>query len=315
MKRIAQTADISVVVPLLNERGNLEKLYERTIAVFRQIGCRYSIIFVDDGSTDGSADVIRDLARRDPNVIGIRLSRNFGHEVASTAGLDRAAGDAVVLMDADLQDPPELIEEMIQKWADGSDIVYAVRRNREGERRGKLVTAWAFYRILNFFSDTAIPVDAGDFRLIDGKVVEALQRCREVDRFVRGLTAWTGFEACPVFYDRPARVAGETKYGGFKLLLLSIDAIIGFSTLPLRISSALGFFVMIASIITGFVIVVQKLSTGINLPGYALLASGLFFVSGIQMMLLGVLGEYIGRTYRQVQSRPLYLVREVIQHS
>jgi dolichol-phosphate mannosyltransferase len=307
---------LSVVIPLLNEEGNLRELYKRLVALAADQRWDYQIIFVDDGSTDGSDRVIRELAAADPNVVGLQLSRNFGHEAASTAGLDHATGDAIVLMDADLQDPPEVIASMVQRWSEGHEIVYAVRDRRHGETAFKRSTSWLFYRMLNWLSDVKIPTDVGDFRLIDAKVLRALQQCRETDRFVRGLVAWTGFRTAEVVYDRPARHSGETKYRPLKLLLLSIDAAIGFSILPLRFATAGGFVVMLVSGGLALTVAVQKLIWGIPVQGYALLATGVFFLGGVQMLLLGVLGEYIGRIYRQTQARPLYLVRErIAQHA
>jgi dolichol-phosphate mannosyltransferase len=308
----ANTLHLSVVIPLLDEAGNLRELYHRLAAVLDKVGCMRKIIFVDDGSTDGSVGIIREIAAGDASVHAIRLSRNFGHEIAITAGLDAAGGDATVLMDADLQDPPELIEEMIARWREGNEIVYAVRRRRDGESHFKKFTSWLFYRLLDRLSDVTIPVDAGDFRLIDKKVRNAVRHCRERDRFVRGLVAWAGFKTASVIYDRPPRAAGETKYSPFTLLLLSVDAAIGFSIKPLRAASAVGFAVMFFSLAMGAKISVEKIIFGIDVPGYALLTSGLFFLGGVQMMLLGILGEYIGRIYRQVQERPLYLVTETI---
>ena len=308
---------VSVVVPMLNEEGNLRELYRRLAAVFEKLACDRRLIFVDDGSTDGSSKVIRELAQGDPTVIGLRLSRNFGHESASTAGLDVAAeagSDAAILMDADLQDPPEVIHELIARWKEGYGIVYAVRRQRRGETAVKRACAWAFYRLLNCLSDVKIPMDTGDFRLVDAKVLEAVRLCRERDRFVRGLVAWTGFDSIAVPYDRPARFAGKTNYRFWKLLFLSLDAAVGFSITPLRFASALGFIIMALSMAMALVIVIQKLVVGIQVQGYALLTSGLFFLGGVQMLLLGILGEYIGRIYRQTQGRPLYLVSEKITH-
>ena len=307
-----KTLQLSIIVPLRDEAGNLRELHRRLVAVMEKVGCRRQILFVDDGSVDGSMEIIRELAAGDPSVQGIQLSRNFGHEIAITAGLDTVGGDATVLMDADLQDPPELIEEMLARWREGNEIVYAVRRRREGESRFKKWTSWLFYRLLDRLSDVTIPVDAGDFRLIDRKVRNAVRHCRERDRFVRGLVAWAGFKTASVVYDRPPRAAGETKYGPFTLLLLSVDAAIGFSIKPLRAASAVGFVVMFFSLAMGAKIFIEKLIFGIDVPGYALLTSGLFFLGGVQMMMLGILGEYIGRIYRQVQERPLYLVTETI---
>jgi len=255
------------------------------------------------------------LAEQDPSVRGVRLSRNFGHEAASTAGLDMATGDAVVLMDADLQDPPETIEKLVNRWREGNDIVFAQRNKRQGEGLFKRSTSWLFYRILNKLSDVRIPMDAGDFRLIDGKVLAALKQCREHDRFVRGLVAWTGFKSSSITYDRPARFAGQTKYNPIKLLLLSLDAAVGFSIKPLRIATGIGFLVTLISLEEAARILVEKIFRGIAIPGFPLLAVGLFFIGGVQMLLLGVIGEYIGRIYRQSQSRPLYIIGENITGS
>ena len=289
-----------------------EEVGQRLSQVIVRIGCDAQIILVDDGSRDRSAEVIRELASSDPRVMGIRFSRNFGHEAASTAGFDLADGDAVVLMDADLQDPPEMLETMVQFWRDGNQIVYARRAHRQGESLFKRSTSWLFYRILQWLSDVDIPRDVGDFRLVDRKVVDAVRRCREQDRFMRGLVAWTGFSSVAVEYDRPERAGGVTKYNPLKLLWLSLDAAVGFSVLPLRFASALGFTVTCASLLMVVILVLQKMFRQIDLPGYALQTAGLFFLGGVQMLLLGILGEYIGRIYRQVQGRPIYVVREVI---
>ncbi len=303
---------LSIVIPLLNEEKNLPELHRRLVEVTERLGFERQIIFVDDGSTDGSVQVMRELAAKDPHVVGLRLSRNFGHEASSTAGLDQATGDAAVLMDADLQDPPELIEQMVEQWKKGNDIVYAVRNKRFGESKFKRWTSWLFYRFINRLSDVQLPEDTGDFRLMDRQVLDALKQCREQERFMRGLVAWVGFKSTPVYYDRPARHAGETKYGFMKLLWLSLDAVVGFSILPLRLATALGFLVTLASLTMAMVVFFQKVFFGNPLPGYPLLTTGLFFLGGVQMLLLGIVGEYLGRVYRQTQNRPLYLVRERI---
>ena len=292
---------LSVVVPLLNEKNNLLELHRRLAAVTEKIGCEREIILVDDGSIDGSDQIIRDLVARDPTVTGLRLSRNFGHEAASTAGMDAARGDVTVLMDADLQDPPELIEQMFGLWKQGNQIVYAVRRRRPGESRLKLSAAWLFYRALNFLSEVSIPLDVGDFRLMDARVVQSLRKCREQDRFVRGLVAWTGFRSAAIEYDRPPRSSGKTHYGILKLFFLSLDAFVGFSISPLRLASAAGIFVMLLSIVAA-----------IAAPASAFFTCGLFFLGGVQLLCTGILGEYVGRIYRQAQHRPLYLIAEEI---
>jgi glycosyltransferase involved in cell wall biosynthesis len=292
---------LSVVVPLLNEKNNLLELHRRLAAVSEKLGCEREIILVDDGSVDGSDQIIRDLVAHDPTVTGLRLSRNFGHEAASTAGMDAARGDVTVLMDADLQDPPELIEQMFQLWKQGNQIVYAVRRRRPGESRLKLSAAWLFYRALNFLSEVSIPLDVGDFRLMDARVLQSLRKCREQDRFVRGLVAWTGFRSAAIEYDRPPRSSGKTHYGLLKLFFLSLDAFVGFSISPLRLASAAGILVTLLSIVAS-----------IAAPASAFFTCGLFFLGGIQLLCTGILGEYVGRIYRQAQHRPLYLIAEEI---
>ena len=306
---------LAIIIPLLNEEVNLKPLHERISQTISRMGCDARIIFVDDGSRDSSPSVIAELAREDPRVIGLRFSRNFGHEAASTAGFDHVPDgcDAAVLMDADLQDPPEMIEKLVARWREGNDIVYARRKRREGESAYKRITSWLFYRVLHVLSDVEIPRDVGDFRLIDRKVLDALKLCRERDRFIRGLIAWTGFKSSAVEYDRPERAGGETKYNTLKLLWLSFDAAIGFSILPLRIASAIGVLITLGSLIMVAILIAQKLFRQLDIPGYALQTAGLFFLGGVQMLMLGVLGEYIGRIYRQSQDRPLYVIREKIQ--
>lgn len=300
----------SIVVPVYNEEGSIRELHQRLKSVLSLIPIEYEIIIVDDGSTDNSFEKIKELSFLDSKVYYISFTRNFGHEAASTAGLDVAHGDCVILMDADLQDPPELIPGMIDLWQKGHHLVYARRRKRHGESFFKKVSAHSFYRALDLLSDIKIPIDTGDFRLMDRAVVGDFKKCREQNRFVRGLTAWVGYNQVAIEYDRPERYAGETKYSPFKLLFLSLDVIIGFSTVPLRIATLMGFGVTVLSIVLIFIILFQKLLFYLDIPGYAFLATGLFFLGGVQMFFLGILGEYIGKIYRQVQERPLYLVSE-----
>jgi dolichol-phosphate mannosyltransferase len=287
---------LSVVVPLLNEKNNLLELHRRLAAVAEKIGCDREIILVDDGSIDGSDQIIRELVARDPTVTGLRLSRNFGHEAASTAGMDAARGDLTVLMDADLQDPPEMIEQMFQLWKEGNQVVYAVRRRRRGESRLKLSAAWLFYRALNFLSEVSIPLDAGDFRLMDARVIQSLRKCREQDRFVRGLVAWTGFRTAAIEYDRPPRSSGKTHYGILKLFFLSLDAF----------ASVAGILVILLSVLASLILLAGDFTVS------AYLICALFFLGGVQLFCTGILGEYIGRIYRQAQHRPLYLIAEEI---
>lgn len=301
---------IVVVVPVYNEEPNLALLHERLAKVAATSSDEYSFVFVDDGSRDRSLEVLRELAPRDARVRYLSFTRNFGHEMATTAGIDAAEGDAVVLIDADLQDPPEVIPALVAKWREGFEVVYARRLHRKGESAVKRARSWLFYRFINAMSDFSIPPDTGDFRLMDRRVVEAFRRCRERNRFVRGLVAWAGFRQAAVDYEREPRHAGRTKYGFFKLLHLAFDAISGFSSVPLRLAVYFGFVVCAASVVMAAVIVVQKLAWGIPVQGYALLATGFFFLSGVQIFIMGVVGAYVGRVYRQVQERPLYLVME-----
>ena len=301
---------ISVVIPVYNEEACLNALFEQLSSLEQPGQDRYEFIFVDDGSTDGSREIIQDLANRNENVKQILFSRNFGHEAAVTAGLDYASGDAVVIIDADLQDPPELIPEMIDKWRKGYQIVYAQRRSRKGERISKRLSAWLFYRIIQWLSPIYIPADTGDFRLVDRRVVREFRRCREQNRFVRGLISWTGFKQAPVLFDRRPRYGGRTKYDFFRLLLLAVDVVVGFSNVPLRIGMFLGFLTCTFSFLVALWIVFNKLVFDIPIEGYALLATGVFFLGGAQLLIIGLLGEYIGRIYRQVQGRPLYVVAD-----
>lgn len=300
----------SVVIPVYNEEDNIQELYNRLVKTFSLISVDYEIIFVDDGSTDTSFQKMKELSLSDKRVFYLSFTRNFGHEAASTAGLDVARGDAVVLMDADLQDPPELIPEMIKLWENDKQLVYAKRRERCGETIFKKITAKLFYRLINLLSSTKIPLDTGDFRLMDKTAIKDFRKCREQNRFVRGLTTWIGYKQASIEYDRPERKGGKTKYNPFKLFMLSLDVISGFSLAPLYFTIILGFAITTISFLITFIVVLQKLFFGISIPGYALLASGLFFLGGIQILLMGIIGEYIGKIYRQVQGRPLYLIRE-----
>ncbi|MFN0133324.1 MAG: glycosyltransferase family 2 protein [Phycisphaerales bacterium] len=298
------------MVPAFNEEGNITALHERLDAVLRECADDHEIIFVDDGSTDGTLAAVRALARRDPRVKFLAFSRNFGHEMASTAGLDRAEGDAVVLIDADLQDPPEVIRDLVAAWRDGVDVAYAQRRHRPGEPAMKRLTAWLFYRLLARLTDVPIPRDTGDFRLMDRRVVLALRQCRENPRFVRGLVAWVGFEQRAVLYDRNERHAGETKYGFRKLFRLSLEALSAFSLAPLRLSVWLGAAAVALSILITLTVVAERLFIGPASRGYALLACGIFFMGGVQLVMLGIIAHYLGQVFTHGQARPLYLIAE-----
>ncbi len=300
---------LSVVVPVFNEEESLPHLYDRTAAVLNELQTDWQMILVDDGSTDGSREVIRELHGRDSRVKAVFLSRNFGHEVASTAGLDVAQGDAVILMDADLQDPPETIPELVEKWREGYEIVSAQRVRRGNASVFRRMTAYLFYRFMNFLVGWELPRDAGDFRLMDRRAVDAFRQCRERNRFVRALTVWTGFRQTTVGFERDRRRAGRTKYNVFRLLELALTSTTSFSVAPLRLAFVVGLSLLLLSLVAIVVIVVQKL-LGYTAPGYAFLLVSIWFLGGVQCMLIGIVGEYMGRTYVESQRRPLYIVRE-----
>ena len=300
----------SIVVPVFNEEGSLRELFTRLSLVFSETGYPFELVFVDDGSTDDSLEVIKLLANEDRQVKFLSFSRNFGHESASTAGLDVASGDAVILMDADLQDPPELIPELILKWKEGYEVVYAQRQSRSGESFVVRATSYVFYRFMKRLAGIDIPIDTGDFRLMDRKVVANFRRCREKNRFVRGLLSWVGYRQTAVRFNREQRKTGKTKYNNLRRLFLAVDAITGFSIMPLRISLLIGFLVVIFSLFAGIHVVIQKIFFGIPIPGYAFLVCSLFFLGGSMLFVMGIIGEYIGKIYIEVQKRPLYVLQE-----
>jgi len=301
---------ISIVLPVYNEQECLEALFERLRKLEDSGEHSYDFIFVDDGSADRSREIIRELAAEQSNVKYVFFSRNFGHEIATTAGIDHASGDAVVIIDADLQDPPEIIPELIAKWREGYQVVCAQRRSRKGETVFKRLTSWLFYRIIRSLSNVDIQADTGDFRLMDRCVMTHFRRCREQSRFVRGLVAWTGFKQTTVMYDRDERHSGKAKYGLFRLIALALDAVVGFSCVPLRLGILLGLIVCLLSFVMVAVVVMQKVFWGISAHGYAFMATVILFLGGVQLFMLGLLGEYVGRTYRESQRRPLYIVAE-----
>lgn len=303
---------LSVVVPMYNEEEVIEVTYGRLRSVLDKLGETYEIVFVNDGSRDRTADIVRSLCAEDRRVKLVEFSRNFGHQIAVTAGMDHASGRTVVLIDADLQDPPELIADMVAKWREGYDVVYGRRIERKGESLFKKMTAAAFYRLLRSMTSVNIPVDTGDFRLMDRKVCDALTSMRERSRFIRGMVSWAGFKQTSVDYVRDERFAGETKYPLKKMIRLSLDAMTSFSTKPLKIASVLGFVLSAVGFVYLFVVLYQRLFTDTTQQGWtSMIAISLLF-HGITLMLLGVLGEYIGRTYEETKGRPLYLVAEAV---
>ncbi len=299
----------SIVAPIYNEEGNIALLFERIHKVMESTGESWELLLVNDGSVDRSPEMIDELAKRDAHVRAIHFARNFGHQTAVTAGIDYSNGEAVVLIDADLQDPPELILEMIERWKAGFDVVYAVRAERKGESRFKLLTAKLFYRVIYRITDVDIPLDTGDFRLMDRKVVEALKAMREHNRFIRGMTSWVGFKQTPVSYVREARYSGETKYPLKKMVRFALDAITGFSYFPLQIMVYVALVLGLLALLAIPVIAILRLSMGVQfLGGQATTIILLLLLSSFQLFFLFILGQYVARTYDEARSRPLYIV-------
>jgi len=299
---------VSIVVPAFNEEAVIEQSYRRLKAVGESLApLDYELIMVDDGSRDATWARLQQLAAADRRLRVLRFSRNFGHQVAITAGIDHARGDAVVVIDADLQDPPEVIPEMVAQWRAGYDVVYGVRRSRKGEGPVKLATAALFYRLLNRVTSVEIPVDVGDFRLLSRRAADQLRAMREKDRFVRGLVAWIGMRQTGVSYVREARFAGETKYPWRKMLRFAIDGMTSFSTLPLRFATWLGFLASLLAFAYLATVFVQKL-LGITVQGWATIMVAMLFLGGVQLVCLGIIGEYIGRIFNEIKQRPLYII-------
>ncbi len=302
----------SIVAPAYNEEEVLPEFYRRVRDVMDALGEPWELILINDGSRDNTLAVMRELHEKDPRVKIISFSRNFGHQLAITAGLDYAQGDAVVIIDADLQDPPEVIPELIEKWREGYDVVYAVRKERRGESWFKEWTAKLFYRLIYRITDVDIPKDTGDFRLMDRKVVETLRTLRERNRFMRGLSVWVGFRQTGVFYVREPRFAGETKYPLRKMLKFALDAITSFSYVPLQLATYFGFAIAAISMVGMVIVVILRLTTGRALLGQATTLVTVLFLGGIQLIFLGIIGEYLGRIYDEVKARPLYIVAETL---
>jgi len=298
---------LSVVTPMHDEEDNARPLYERLVAALGAID--WELVVVDDGSRDATAAVLADLAAADERVKVISLSRNFGHQAALTAGLEHARGDAVVMIDADLQDPPELIPDMVGRWRAGADVVYAVRESREGETRMKLWTAHAFYRLMARMAQIDLPLDAGDFRLMDRRALDALLAMPERNRFLRGMTVWIGFTQTALPYRRDARTAGRTKFDLRRMLRFGFDAISSFSYFPLQAATFLGFAISILAFLAIPLTIVARLNN-VFVPGISSTLVVVLLLGGIQLITLGVIGEYVGRIYDEVKRRPLYVVRE-----
>jgi dolichol-phosphate mannosyltransferase len=302
----------SVVAPVYNEEETLPHFYRRVVDVMEGLGEPFELVLVNDGSRDGSYRVMRELHARDPRVRAVDFSRNFGHQVAISAGLDHARGAAVIILDSDLQDPPEVIPALVARWRNGAEVVYAQRRCRPGETRFKLLTAAAFYRLIARITAMDIPRDTGDFRLLDRRVVDALVTMREHHRFMRGLSVWVGFRQEAVPYDRQERFAGATKYPLAKMVRFALDAITGFSYVPLQVATTLGFLLAGLSLLGILLAAVLRLA-GVAIQGQATTLVVVLLLGGIQLIFLGIIGEYLGRIYDEVRARPLYIAREVLE--
>jgi len=300
----------TIIAPVYNEAESLPVLYQRVKEVMDTTGEPWELMLVDDGSKDGSTDMIRSLAKQDERVRPVIFARNFGHQIAVTAGLDYSRGQAVIIIDSDLQDPPEVILDLIAKWREGFEVVYAVRAEREGETWFKTFTASLFYRLIYRITDVKIPLDTGDFRLMDRKVVNVMNSMREKHRFLRGMSAWVGFKQTGVPYKRAARFAGSTKYPFRKMFRLALNAITGFSYFPLQVATYLGFIAALLSIIAIPIVAIGRLAGTRAFTGQATTLIAVLFLGGVQLICVGILGEYIGRIYDEVKGRPLYIVSQ-----
>jgi glycosyltransferase involved in cell wall biosynthesis len=304
------SVEISIVVPVHNEAASIEEFFAQLIPVLKRLGTTWEIVCVNDGSTDTTLDRLIEFHRRTPAIKVISLSRNFGKDVALSAGFDFASGGAVIPIDADLQDPPELIIPMVAKWREGFDIVFATRKRREGDSWLKRTTARYFYEIFDRITDVPVPHDTGDYRLIDRRVVDVLVRLPERTRFMKGLFAWVGFKQAAVTFDRQPRHAGDTKWNYWRLWNFALDAITSFSSMPLKIWSYLGVAISLFAFLFALFLAGLKIIRGIDLPGYASLMVAVLFFGGVQLISLGIIGEYLARMYSEVKGRPLYLVRD-----
>jgi len=301
---------VSIVVPAYNEIENLPLLYEELQKVFSDTDRSWELLVVDDASTDGTLQWLRELSRKDPRVRFVSFSRNFGHQAGVTAGLQYACGKAVIVMDADLQDPPELLPEMIRQWQEGNQIVIAKRRSREGESFLKRFFAWAYYRLLSRLSETGVHLDAGDFCLMDRRVVDELNAMPERNRYIRGLRAWVGFKTVEVPFDRKARHAGEVKYTFSKSLRLALDGILSLSQKPLRLATYLGLITGGFSLVMVGLVIYWRFFTESPLVGYAMIVTAILVIGSIQLLVIGIVGEYVGRIYNEVKGRPHFVVKE-----
>ncbi|MGD2183665.1 glycosyltransferase family 2 protein [Lusitaniella coriacea] len=302
----------SFVIPVYNEESNLPQLYRRLVAVRDRVEGEVEIILINDGSRDRTLSILRDLHAKDPHVCYLSLARNFGHQIAVTAGLNFARGEAIIVMDADLQDPPELALEMIQKWQQGYQVVYAQRSKRHKEGWMKRLPAYAFYRLLKRLADIEIPLDTGDFCLIDRQVADILNKMPEQNRYVRGLRSWVGFKQTAIRFERDPRFSGEVKYTFGKSFAFAMNGLISFSRVPLRLSTYVGLFAAVVALIMAFMVLYWRIiAPDSPLTGFATILIAVFFLGAVQLVSIGILGEYIGRIYEEVKGRPLYVLSEV----
>lgn len=302
---------LSVVVPAYNEEAVLMEFERRTREALKSLKQAYEMVFVNDGSNDGTLALIMRLRQANPNITLVNLSRNFGKEIALSAGLDQASGDVIVVIDADLQDPPELIGEMIAEWRNGYDVVYAQRLSRDGETWLKQTTAAIFYSLMQKLGPVSIPANTGDFRLMSRRVVDALSEFREQHRFMKGLFAWVGFPQKAIQYHRDARIGGESKWNYWKLWKLSLEGITSFTTLPLQVATYFGLIVAVVSFLFGLFIVIKTLVLGEAVQGFPMMMTTIVLLGGIQLVALGMIGEYLGRVFNETKKRPLYLIERV----
>lgn len=306
---VLQKPKFSVIAPVFNEVDGLGEFYKILKSVMDAVGEEWELLLVDDGSTDGSREMVLDLAVKDNHIVPLIFTRNFGHQIAVTAGMDHAQGDAVIIIDSDLQDPPQIIPELIAKWKEGYEVVYAVRREREGETWFKRTSATTFYRLIDRITDVRIPLDTGDFRLLDREVLTVMNSMREKQRFLRGMSAWVGFNQIGVVYDRKSRFAGKSKYPFKKMLKLALNAITGFSTLPLQLAEYAGGILLVLSGIYAIIAIIYAIIQKPFLPGQALTVFLLLFLGGLLSLFMGIIGEYISRIYDEAKGRPLYILR------
>ena len=311
---LAQLPVLSVVVPVYNEEQNIEILRGRLAKALTEPEATYELVFVDDGSDAPCKELLSAMAEKDDHVVVVELSRNFGHQVAVSAGLDHARGDVVVVMDGDLQDPPEVVPDMIRKLREGYDVVYAVRQNRKEGRLKRFAYA-AFYRALDRMTAIPVPLDAGDFCVMNRRVVDALRSMPERTRFVRGIRSWVGFRQVGFPYDRDARTAGQPKYGFWRLFFLAVNGVVSLSKTPLRVVTIVGFAISLFSVLMAVFYTVKRILVGLDPPGFATLITAIFLLAGIQLMTIGVVGEYVGRIFDEVKQRPLYIVNRVVGRS